>query len=400
MKRIINVVVWSGLVVLLLAVVGWRVWVIATTQPEASDRSGRAVPVEVAAVERGPIERRRTFSGTLEALAEFSVAAKVGGRVERLAVNLADEVENGMVVATLDSAEYEQEVAQARAELAVAEANLKEARSAKEIGDRSMRRQRTLRERGIASESQFDLAESEQLAAEASVAVAEAQAQRARSALETAQIRLGYTQVRAAWSEGDARRLVAERMVEAGDTVAANVPLMSIVELDPILAVLFIAERDYAQITPGQRVTLRTDAQPGRTFEGRVARVSPVFQSASRQARVELTVPNPERLLKPGMFVRAEAVLERVEEATIVPESAVVTRADLPVVFVLDERAMKVRLTPVELGVSDAGRVQVVGGDLTGRVVTLGQQLLDDGSSVVLPEDDAAATASSEEPAE
>lgn len=342
-------------------------------------------------MERGAIARRRTFSGTLEAFAEFRVAAKVGGRVESLTVNLADEVQNGAVVATLDSAEYEQDVAQARAELAVAEANLKEARSVKEIGDRSMRRQTTLRDRGIASESQFDTATAEQLAAEASVAVAEAQVQRARSALEAAQIRLGYTQVRATWSQGDPQRIVGERMVEAGDTVAANVPLMLIVELDPILAVLYVAERDYARITAGQRVALRTDAYPGRMFEGQVARVSPVFESASRQARVELTVPNPERLLKPGMFVRAEAVLESVEQATIVPELAVVTRGDRSVVFVLEEGergVIKARLTPVELGVSDAGRVQVIGEGLTGRVVTLGQQLLDDGSPVLLPEQD------------
>ncbi len=306
MSRYTKITLSTGVVVLVLAAVGWRVWTLTTAESEKPSQSGRAVPVEVAGVERGAIERRRSFSGTLEALAEFRVSAKVGGRVERLDVDLADEVTNGAVVATLDSAEYEQEVTQARAELAVAEANLKAAKSSKEIGDRSMQRQTTLRERGIASESQFDTAESEQLAAEASVAVAEAQVQRARSALETAQIRLGYTQVRAAWTQGDAKRLVAERLVEEGDTVAANVPLMSIVELDPILAVLFITERDYAQIVVGQKATLRTDAYPGRMFEGRVARVSPVFQSASRQARIELAVPNSERLLKPGMFVRRD----------------------------------------------------------------------------------------------
>lgn len=397
MKKSNLLIVSILLAVVLLCVVGWRFSEVLTGEAEGGDRSERAVPVEVAEVEHGPIELRRTFSGTLEALAEFEVAAKVGGRVELLAVNLADEVENGSVVATLDSAEYEQELAQARADLAVATANLKEASSAKELGDRSMQRQTALRERGIASESQFDTASAEQLSAEASVAVAEAQVQRAQSAVETAQIRLGYTQVRATWSEGDATRLVAERMVEAGDTVAANVPLMSIVELDPILAVLHISERDYAQILPGQKVTLRADAYPGREFVGAVVRVSPVFESASRQARVELSVPNPERLLKPGMFVRARAVLKRVEDATLVPELAVVKRDDRPVVFVLNEQAMTAHLTPVELGVADAGMVQVIGEGVSGRVVTLGQQLLDDGSAVVVAEDDPAAAVEQEE---
>ncbi len=384
--------VYVGLAVAILVLGGavvWRVWAELAGPGEEQGGQTEAVPVEVAAIETGPIALRRTFSGTLESLSAFQVAPKVAGRIERLEVDLADVVDNGAVVATLDSAEYEQAVNQAQADLRVAEANLAEARSAKEIGDRSMQRQTTLLERGIASDEQYDAARAEQLAAEARVAVAEAQVRRAQAALETAQIRLGYTQVRATWTGGDAQRVVADRRVEAGDTVAANTPLMTIVELDPIQAVLYVAERDYARLQPGQAVTLRTDAYPGRAFEGRVARVSPVFESSSRQARVELSVPNPDRLLKPGMFVRASAVLDRVEQATVVPEEAIVKRADRPVVFVLDEATSTVRLVPVEPGIADAGRVQVAGAGLTGRVITLGQQLLDDGSPVALPTDDA-----------
>ncbi len=391
-KRRVFVIAFIGLALVLGGVVGWRLWSEVTAKVEGRDRSNRAIPVEVAAIEHGLIERRRTFSGTLESLAAFRVAPKVAGRVERLAVDLADEVENGSVVVTLDSDLYEQEVALAEADVQVAQANLAEARSGKEISERSTRRQTTLRERGIASDAQFDTAKAEQLAADAGVAVAEAQVQRARSALETARIRLGYTKVRATWSEGDSRRVVAERMVEPGDTVAANTPLMLIVELDPIQAVLYVAERDYAQLRPGQSVTLRTDAFANRTFHGEVARIAPVFESTSRQARVELTVPNPDHMLKPGMFVRAEAVLERVEDTTIVPEGAIVTRADQSVVFVIDEASMTARRRVVERGITDSGRVQVAGEGLTGRVVTLGQQLLDDGSAVILPEDTDAAS--------
>ena len=387
MKQRFGYISVACVLALLAGVIGWKVWQqLADTAGERQAIS-RAVPVEVAAIERGAIELRRTFSGTLESLAQFSVAPKVGGRVEHLAVDLSDEVENGSVVATLDSDEYDQAVSQAEADLKVAEANLTEARSALEIAERSMQRQTVLSERGVASEAQFDTAKAEQLAATARVAVAEAQVVRARSALQTARIQLGYTQVRATWSGGDDKRLVSERMVEEGDTVAANTPLMSIVELDPIQAVLYVAERDYAQLKPGQPVTLWTDAYPGRQFTGEVARVSPVFQSSSRQARVELSVPNPDRLLKPGMFIRAEAVLGGAEDATIVPAEAIVMRADQAVVFVVDETKKTARLHPIQRGIADGGRVQVTGEGLVGRVITLGQQLLDDGSPIMLPDD-------------
>ena len=81
----------------------------------------RPAPVETADIMRGPIELNRSFSGTLEARAEFVVAPKVAGRVERLSVNIADPVSRGQLVGELDSAEYVQTVAQAKAEVAVPE---------------------------------------------------------------------------------------------------------------------------------------------------------------------------------------------------------------------------------------------------------------------------------------
>jgi RND family efflux transporter MFP subunit len=158
--------------------------------------------VEVAPIQRGPIELRRTFSGTLEPRAEFVVAPKVSGRVERLAVNLADTVKRGQVVAELDNDEYVQAVAQAKADLEVARANLSEAKSALEIATRELERVKTLRGRGVASESQLDSSNANRLAKQARLEVARAQVTKAKSALETANIRLRYTKVRAGWTGG------------------------------------------------------------------------------------------------------------------------------------------------------------------------------------------------------
>lgn len=369
-----------------LSAAGWlglRLWD-ALAQPPDDDGDRAATPVEVADVERGSIELVRVFNGTLEPAASFRVAPKVGGRIERLVVDLADTVTNGQVVAELDDAEFEQEVTQAEADLAVAEANLAEALSAREIAARALQRQSTLLERGVASDVQFDTAQAESLATEARVAVAEAGVQRATSVLKAARIRRSYTQVRATWNPEAGRRVVAARSVDEGDTVAANTPLLTIVQLDPLRAVLYVAERDYPKLSPGQTVRIETDSYGGRRFEGRVERVAPVFEAASRQARVELSVPNPDGLLKPGMFIRAEAVLERVEDAVVVPTAAVTSRDDRAAVFLLDEAGSGVQLVPVEVGIQGRGRTQVLSPGLEGRVVTLGQQLLDDGSRVAV----------------
>ena len=104
--------------------------------PRKSGKDLQPVPVEVAEIKQGPIALLRTFSGELEALAEFVVAPKVSGRVVRVIVNIADTVNRGQVVAELDDDEYVQAVAQARADLLVARANLSEAGSALENANR------------------------------------------------------------------------------------------------------------------------------------------------------------------------------------------------------------------------------------------------------------------------
>ena len=353
------------------------------------DRAAQAAPVEVAPIERGTIVLQRTFSGALEAPAQFLVAPKVSGRVERLAVNLSDTVKRGQLVAELDNAEYVQAVTQAKAELAVAEANLAEADSALQIANRDLERVTQLRQRGVASESNLDTARANQLARQAQLEVAKAGVTKAQAALEAARIRLGYTKISADWSD-EGSRVVAERFVDEGETVAANAPLLRIVELDPLTAVIFVSETDYRRLQPGQEVSLTTDAYPNETFSGKIARIAPVFRESTRQARVEVTAANPGQRLKPGMFVRATVELGRASDALIVPEQALTTRNDRSGVFVVNAAGTSVSWREVTPGIRAEGRAQLLeqgGADLSGRVVTLGQQLLADGSAIVIPAD-------------
>jgi RND family efflux transporter MFP subunit len=385
------------MMLLLLGVGGFLAWGIyqrlqATTEQAAKPDDQQAVPVEVSDVERGPIELLRTFTGTLEAPAEFVVAPKVSGRVERLNVDLADSVSRGQVVAILDDAEYVQAVARARADLEVERASNAEAQSLLKIAERELQRIEQLQARGVSSESQRDAAKAEQLAKQARVAVTRAQIARAQADLEAARIRLGYTQVTAGWHGGSDERVVAERYVDEGVTVAANVPLLRIVELDPITAVFFVTERDYAQLERGQRASLTTDAFPAETFHGRIQRIAPVFREATRQARVELRVPNPDLRLKPGMFVRATVMLDRVEEAVIVPEQALITRDGRNGVFLVNVEQSAAVWREVQPGIQQGERLEVRGEVLDGPVVILGQHLLDDGTAVRIAEETGVAT--------
>lgn len=373
---------------------------IADQQPE-SDRSevDLPAPVEIAPITVGELVLRRTISGTLVASSAFTVAPKIAGRVVRLDVDLADPVTKGQVVALLDDAEHVQAVAQAKADQAVATAQLAEATGGLSIAERTLNRVRSLHEKDMAAEFEYDTAKSDHVTRLAQVEVAKARVKRAEASVEAARIRLGYTRVVADWGDGDDERVVAERFVDAGETVSANAPLYRVVELDPIEGLVFVPEREYARLRTGQAVNLQTDAYPGETFKGTIERIAPIFREASRQARVQLKIENESQALKPGMFIRATIELDRVADATIVPFDALTERNGISGVFVLHETEQTVIWRPCAIGITEGKRLQVTpedGKPLVGRVVTLGQHLLDDGGEVTYSERSTDAASSAE----
>ncbi len=354
------------------------------------DQGGqRAVPVEVAEITFGQIEFRRTFSGTLESPSSFMVAPKISGRIDALNVDIGDPVTRNQVVAKLDDAEYEQAVLLAEADLAVAKANKIEAESAFEIAERELKRVNELLNAGLASDSEYDSSKANNLAKQAQLAIATAQERKAEASLETARIRQSYTKVTAGWTGGDDRRTVGERFVNEGDTVSANTPLLSIVEIDPIQAVIYVSEKDYVYLKQDQPAFLTTDAHHGEIFEGEIRRIAPVFRQETRQARIELKIKNPDFRLKPGMFIRATIIFEKVDDAYIVPAQALTKRENRDGVFIVNDDHKTVRWCPVNVGIREGERVQIGCESLKQGifVITLGQQLIDDGASILISEE-------------
>lgn len=374
-----------GFLVLALLGLGWRAWSGTQGTAGAAQPGVRAVPVEVGDVTRGRIVLRRKQSGTLEPSAELLVASQVAGRLATMRVDLGDVVTRGQIVANLDDGEFASDVSRAEAELAVAQASAKAAENAAKVTARALERVLSLQADGVASVAQRDNAEAGHAAATGQAAVASASVARAQAALDTARIRLGYATVTADWEGGDEQRIVAQRFVDEGGSLSPNSPLLRVVELDPIVCVVQVPERDYGILAPGQEAVLETDSYPGATFAGQVERIAPVFRSTTRQARVELRVANPDERLKPGMFVRATLELGSADDATIVPYAALIERSGVLGVFELATGSETVAWKPVETGIREGDRIQILSPTLEGRVVTLGQELCDEGARVRVP---------------
>ncbi|MBE0558897.1 MAG: efflux RND transporter periplasmic adaptor subunit, partial [Proteobacteria bacterium] len=296
-------------------------------------------------------------------------------------------VQTGQLIALLDDEEYRQQVDQARAELDVARANLKESQDTLESIKREFERTAALRQKKIASESELDAAESKYRSQESKLNVATAQVVQKEASLKVAEVRLSYTRIEVPPGDENGYRVVGERFVHEGAMLAANNPIISIFDIHSMIAAIHVIERDYSKIKVGMAADVSTDAYPGKSFTGRIARKAPLLKETSRQARVEIEIPNPEGLLKPGMFVRANIQFGQNEKATIVPKDAVVKREEAEGVFTVDMEARKARFAPVTRGITNGPLVEILSPSLSGYVVTLGHHLLEDGAPVILPVD-------------
>jgi RND family efflux transporter MFP subunit len=370
-----------------LIFLGWQIVSrIAGGGAQAGGPRGAAVAVEIAPVERGGIRDIGTFSGNLIPKSYFTVVPKISGRIKELRVDIGDRLTRGQLVAVLEDEEYQQEFIQAEANLGVANANLEEAMSSQELAQKEYDRAKALHQKGILSDAELETAQSAFATRDARYKVTRAQLANQQAALETAKVRLSYTRIRAAWETGGDVRFVGERFVNPGAMLSSNTAILSVIELQPITAVIHVTEKDYFRLKPEQPVLVTSGAFAGREFQGRVVRVAPLLKETSREARVEIDVENADGSLKPGMFVNARIEFATRMDATIVPTSAIVNRGALQGLFMADLEAKKAVFQSATVGIVEGDRAEIVEpAQLTGHVVTLGHHLLENGTALILP---------------
>ncbi len=397
------------LVLAALAAVIWQAQrrIAALAGTSKAGRPDAPVAVETQPIRRGMIRDVAVFTGTLMPESQFVVAPKAAGWVKDLLVDIGDSVRRNDVVAVLNDEEFRREVEQAGAELQVAKANAESGATDLELAQREYDRVMALREKQIASAAELDTASAAYSAAQAKLKVAQALVVQKEAALKAAELQLSYTQVQAFWEDGDPNRVVGERFVDEGTLVSINQPLVSILENNPLTAVVFVIERDYPKMRIGQEAMVTTDAYPGRVFAGAIRRIAPLLQESSRQARVEIEIANSDHLLKPGMFVRAQVEFASHDQAVLIPINALVRRAGKEGIFILEnapaqdqpagspqagpQPVLRARFVPVTTGIVSGEVAEVTGPAISGMVVTLGNHLLEDGARVVLPESSGAA---------
>jgi len=258
-----------------------------------------------------------TFVGNLEAEERASVASKVSDvTVLSVNVDVGDEIKRGDILVEMDDSLNRRQIEEARAAVARAEAAIAQAKSRLSTVEKDYKRYKQLYEEQVISRQQFDQTEGQYEVEKAGLDLAQRELKQAQARLEQLLIVKNYHKVAA-----PVGGVIAERRVDPGDTIKSGDVLLVISRQDNVKIKGPITENDYPKVKLGQPVHVRVDAFPGREFNGKVNRISPVLDPATRTGEVEALMAS-QGLLKPGMFAPAFIVVGS-HEALALPREAV-----------------------------------------------------------------------------
>ncbi len=319
-------------------------------EEQADEEEAPAVPVETSVPLRGDIFASYTGTAPIEAFAEADVIAKVDGEVRELHVEEGDSVRKDQILATLDGDRL-------RLELSESQARLRKMQ-------RDFERNRELQDKGLISEGDFEKIQYDLEALEAS--------------FNLASLELDYTQIRAP-IDG----VISERYLKLGNTIKTGDPVFRVTSLDPLVAYMFVPEREFRAIAAGQPVRIEIDALPDVLVETTVTRISPVVDPETGTFKITIEISGTEQRIKPGMFGRIRIVYDKHESVLQIPRSAILESAGDTSVFIVED-GIGIR-RPVETGFSSNGMIEISSGLTDGEnVITVGHIGLKNDAKVIV----------------
>ncbi len=335
--------------------------------------------VEVGTPTTGDISAQLNIVGNLIGEATVDVVPRTAGRLVSVNVKLGDRVTRGQLIAKIEDQEVNEQVKQAEASYAVAQATIRQREADLKFAEINLERSKNLFERQLLPRQSLDDAEARQSASAAQLDLSRAQFSQAEARLEELRIAKGNTNI-----VSPVNGFVGKRNADPGAWASSQTPVVSVVDISSVRLVANVVERDLRLVNTGDPALVEVDAFPGESFKGRIARVAPVLDPATRTAEIEIEVPNAGFRLKPGMYARMSVTIESRTGATLVPKSSIVDYDGKRGVFTMTSDN-KAQFVPIEIGIEDENHVEARSGVASSDTfVTGGASSLRNGDTLVL----------------
>jgi multidrug efflux pump subunit AcrA (membrane-fusion protein) len=387
-----------------LACTGCRGDSSAATQPSrAGQEASAARQVRVTPVAEKPMERSTVALGSLAAFDQATVSTKVPGRLRSISVDLGSVVLQGQLIAQIDPQDYQLRVQQSEAALAQARARLglspgknndriepeetstvRQARALLEEAKTNRERQATLFDQGIVARSQLDSAEASYKVAVSRYedAVEEVRNRQAIVAQRRSEVALARQQLDDTAIHAPFDGAIQEKRASIGEYLGAGAPIATVVRMNPLRLRAEVPEREAQQVRIGQSVRVTTEGDPN-VYLGRIARLSPIITPQTRMLIAEAEVAN-DGSLRPGLFARAEIVIDEGTMAVTIPTKSIVTFAGIEkVVVVQNGKALE---KPITTRRRTSDWTEVTSGVTVGEMVVVEPGNLQSGQAVTIVE--------------
>ena len=370
-------------VVILLAVVaGSAVAINAKKKQEAAAKLKAPVTLEFAASDVARAQLRELhqvipITGNLQPLNQSMVKAKVAGEIKEALVREGEPVSKGQVLARFDTIDF-----QARLDEKIG--NLEGARAQLILAEKNQQTNQSLLKQKFISQNAYDSTQSNFLVSQATLKSFQAQVDLARNALKDAVV---YAPI-----DG----FVAKRLVQPGEKVSQDAPLFLLVDLSRMELQAPVPANEIPDVRIGQEATIRVDGYEKRYFSGRVERINPSSEAGSRSINVYVTIANPDRALRGGMFATGVLNLSNSPPVASVQASAIRGENGSSYVYTIEDGKLAKRAVELGRRAEQDGFVEIRSGLPQGAVVVIGRMegLKPDAAAVVKGEAAPAKTAS------
>lgn len=319
---------------------------------------GPRVPmtVELGSAKRGDVAAHLTVVGNLIGLQTVDVAPRTAGRLLSMNVQLGDSVRRGQVMAKVEDREIVEQVRAAEASQEVAKATIRQREADLKVAELNFERSKNLFSRQLLAKQALDDAESRYMAAVAQIDLSKAQLSQNDARLQELQFNLNNTII-----TSPVDGFVGRRNVDPGAMVNTNTAIASVVEISRLKLVVNVVEKDLRMVNAGDQGVVEVDAYPGEQFHGRVARVAPVLDPATRTATMEVEIPNGDNRLKPGMYARISLTVEERKNALVAPKVAVIDFESKRGVW-MPNAENRAQFVPVTLGIEGPDQIEILSG--------------------------------------
>jgi membrane fusion protein, multidrug efflux system len=344
--------------------------------------------VERGAAKRGDVAAHLTVVGNLIGLQTVDVAPRTGGRLLSVSVQLGDAVRRGQVIARVEDREIVEQVNQAEASMNVSRATIRQREADLKVAELNFDRSRNLFARQLLAKQALDDAESRYLAAVAQLDLSKAQQSQNEARLQELKFNLNNTII-----TSPVDGFIGRRNVDPGAMVNTNTAIASVVDISRLKLVVNVVEKDLRMVNAGDVGVVEVDAYPGEKFNGRIARVAPVLDPATRTAPIEIEIPNGGNRLKPGMYARISLTVEERKNTLVAPKNAIIDFENKRGVWQpnADNRA---QFVPVTLGIEGPETIEITSGLKEGdRFVTTGAAAVRNNDQLLIAGEDGASAA-------